>query len=233
MQPDKPATSRARVKRYLLAGVLTAIPIWITWSVFEFLLNQLARLGRPGVQVLVKAVEPGWPTVAVWLADARLQSIVGVMVVLLALYVLGWFATRVLGRRILDLFDGLMQRIPVVKKVYGAVKQLMRVLEDKPDGVHRVVLVDFPHPDMKAVGFVMKTFREENSGRDLAAVYVPTTPNPTSGYLEIVPVGRLTETAWSMDEAMTFIVSGGVVAPSGFRFGAPAECGSATTKTDL
>ncbi|HID49054.1 MAG TPA: DUF502 domain-containing protein, partial [Chromatiales bacterium] len=67
--------------------------------------------------------------------------------------------------------------------------------------------------DMRAVGFATKVMKDDNTGRELAAVYVPTTPNPTSGYMEIVPLEQLTPTDWSMDEAMTFILSAGAVAP--------------------
>ena len=70
-----------------------------------------------------------------------------------------------------------------------------------------MVLIDFPHRDMKAIGFVTRVLREEGSERELAAVYVPTTPNPTSGYLEVVPVESLTPTDWSVDQAMSFIIS--------------------------
>lgn len=233
MQSDNPPGQLARTQRYLLAGILTAIPIWITWLVFEFLFDMLARLGRPGVLVLSRALEPGWPTLAGWLLDSRLQSVLGIIMTVVALYLLGWLATQVLGRQLLALMDSLIGRIPLVKKVYGAVKQLMGVLEQKPDGLQRVVLVNFPHPEMQTVGFVMKTFREENSGRDMAVVYVPTTPNPTSGYLEIVAVERLISTTWTMDEAMTFIVSGGAVAPKDFRFGIPPARGSAQPPVDL
>jgi len=66
---------------------------------------------------------------------------------------------------------------------------------------------------MKTVGLVTRTFSDAVTGRELAAVYVPTTPNPTSGYLEIVPVDKLTSTDWDLDEAMTFIISGGAIAP--------------------
>lgn len=234
MQTDNKASFMARMQRYLLAGVLTAIPIWITWLVFDFFLSQLSQLGRPWIVVLASALQPGWPAGAEWLLDTRLQSILGVLMVLVSLYLLGWLATQVVGRRLLQLMDALINRIPMVKKVYGSVKQLMAVIEQKPDGVHRVVLVDFPHPDMQAVGFVMKTFREEFSDREMAAVYVPTTPNPTSGYLEIVPLERLVETSWSMDEAMSFIVSGGTVSPKSFRFTRPAsQAGSSAADADL
>jgi uncharacterized membrane protein len=76
-----------------------------------------------------------------------------------------------------------------------------------------VVLIAFPSPDLKTVGFVTHMFKDSNTGEELAAVYVPTTPNPTSGYMEIVPINKLISTDWSMDEAMTFIISGGAVAP--------------------
>ena len=82
-----------------------------------------------------------------------------------------------------------------------------------------MVLIDFPHKERKSesVGFVTRVLREQGTGRELAAVYVPTTPNPTSGYLEIVPVERVTPTDWSVDEAMRFIISGGAARPNRSR----------------
>ena len=71
---------------------------------------------------------------------------------------------------------------------------------------------------MKTVGFVTATFEDDETGEELAAVYVPTTPNPTSGYLEIVPMKSVVPTNWSFDEAMTFIISGGAVAPKNLSF---------------
>jgi uncharacterized membrane protein len=81
-----------------------------------------------------------------------------------------------------------------------------------------VVLIEFPSKDMKTVGFVTRILTDDNTGRQLAAVYVPTTPNPTSGYLEIVPVENLISTNWTIDEAMTFIVSGGAIAPHNINY---------------
>ena len=86
------------------------------------------------------------------------------------------------------------------------------------ENVERVVLIDFPHTEMKAVGLVTQTLVDEYTGEQLAVVYVPTTPNPTNGYLEIVPIGSLVTTDWTMEEAMNFIVSGGAVAPKDIPF---------------
>jgi uncharacterized membrane protein len=85
-------------------------------------------------------------------------------------------------------------------------------MRTRPGDTQRVVLIDFPSRDMKAIGLVTRTFRDA-SGNEIAAVYVPTAPNPTSGYLELVPTDRMITTDWSMDQAMAFIVSGGAVGP--------------------
>jgi uncharacterized membrane protein len=142
-----------------------------------------------------------------------LTFIIALLVTLAALYLLGFIANRVIGQRFLDAFDALLARIPLVQTIYGGTKKLMSVLQQKPSGLQRVVLVDFPRKGMKVVGFVTRVMVEEGSGREMAAVYIPTTPNPTGGYLEVVPVEELTPTDWTMDQAMAFIISGGAVAP--------------------
>src|SRR3546814_3179921 len=85
-------------------------------------------------------------------------------------------------------FETLIARIPLASTIYGSARKLLDILQTQPDGTQRVVLIDFPHDKMKSVGFVTRVISEQGTGRELAAVYVPTTPNPTSGYLEIVPV---------------------------------------------
>jgi uncharacterized membrane protein len=208
----------SRFQRNVIAGVLTAIPIWVTWLIFEFFVKQLSRVGRPWVNTVLKPFQDQWPNLTRWVQEPWFESSLAVVLTLLALYLLGWMATRVVGRRAIALFDRIVEQIPLVHKVYKATKQLIVAIQQKPEGAERVVLIDFPSSDMKAVGFVMRILTDDNSGEELAAVYVPTTPNPTSGYLEIVPVKSLVQTDWTMDEAMTFIISGGAVAPDRFRY---------------
>lgn len=219
-----------RTRRYLLAGVFTAIPLWVTWLIIELLVTQLSRLGRPWIQALAEPLRDQWPNLSRWLLAPWFESALAVLLALAGFYLLGWAVTRVVGRKLLALFDALINRIPLVQKIYGATKQLLGVIQQKPEGTHRVVLIDFPSPEMKAVGFVMRVLTDDVTGEQLAAVYVPTTPNPTSGYLEIVPIDRVVPTDWSMDEAMTFIISGGAVAPDRFRYrreDAPPPAGDA------
>jgi uncharacterized membrane protein len=97
-------------------------------------------------------------------------------------------------------------------------KKLLAALQTNPERVKRVVLIDFPAPPLKTVALVTKVVRDSATGRDMAVVYVPTSPNPTSGYMEIVPVELLTPTNWSLDEAMRFVITGGTSAPAEMNF---------------
>ncbi len=202
-----------RIKRYLLTGLLTFIPLWVTWLVFKFVLGMLAGIGAPLVDTLLRVLALIAPHAAAALNTQWLTFIIALLLTLAALYLLGFIANRVIGQRFLNGFDGLLARIPLVQTIYGGTKKLMAVLQNKPSGMQRVVLIDFPRQGMKVVGFVTRVMLEEGSGREMAAVYIPTTPNPTGGYLELVPVEELTPTDWTMDQAMAFIISGGAVAP--------------------
>jgi uncharacterized membrane protein len=202
-----------RLKRFLLTGLLTFIPLWVTWLVFKFVLGMLAGIGTPLVSALLNALALVAPRVADALNTQWLLFIIALLITLVALYLLGWLANRVIGQRLINAFDGLLARIPVVQTIYGGTKKLMAVLQNKPSGVQRVVLVEFPRRGMKVVGFVTRVMIEEGTGREMAAVFIPTTPNPTGGYLEVVPLDELTPTDWTMDQAMAFIISGGAVAP--------------------
>ncbi|MDH3637023.1 MAG: DUF502 domain-containing protein [Gammaproteobacteria bacterium] len=206
------------VRRYLVSGVITVVPLWVTWWVFDLVVGQLSRLGRPWASVLSGNIRENSPALAQWILEPWFQNVLAVLITLLGLYILGWAVTRVLGRRILNSFESLLSRLPFVQTVYGAIRKLVLALQQQPADVQRVVLVEFPSRDMKAVGLVTRTLVDTGNGRKLAAVYMPTTPNPTSGYLEIVPVERLISTDWTIDEAMNFIVSGGAVSPEGIRY---------------
>lgn len=205
-------------QRYLVTGILTIIPIWITWLVFGFVLNQLTRIGMPGVRALSKNIHDDLPILSDLLLQPWFQNLLAALITLIGLYLLGWMATRVVGRRLIAGFEGFMHRLPVVQTIYGSTRKLVQSLQQEPTEIQRVVLIQFPSPEMKVVGFVTHIMRDADTGEELAAVYVPTTPNPTSGYLEILPLSQVTATNWSMDEAMTFIISGGVVAPDHIHY---------------
>lgn len=212
---------RSRVQRYLLAGLLTIIPLWITWIVLSFLFRQLSSLGGPWVKALASTVSRTYPNISEILLHPWLQPILAAILILIGLYVLGWITTRVLGRQLVGAMERLIDRIPLVEKIYGSTKKVIAALNQQEKKFDRVVLIEFPNETMRTIGFVTKIIYDKNSGRQLAAVYVPTTPNPTSGYLEVVPMDRLVNTDLTVEQAMTFVVSGGTVGPDHISFERP------------
>ena len=210
-----------KLRRYILAGLLTIIPLWITWLVLRFLFQILAQAGEPSIRWIAAKLPDSLQAL---IESPLFTNLFSILLVVLALYGIGRLTTVVDGRRVLGFFEAVLAKIPLVNVIYGAVKKLVTVLQEKPGGgLQRVVLIDFPSPEMKTVGLVTRVLKDTNTGRDLAAVYVPTTPNPTSGYLEIVPLERVTSTEWTLDEAMAFIMSGGAVAPDTMNYDEPPE----------
>lgn len=205
------------VKRYLITGLLTFIPLWLTWAVFKFIFSLLSQMNLPWVAPLFAALADAFPQTIGRLNQGWLVSLFAFIVTVAALYMTGFAANRVFGRRLIEAFEALIARIPIAHTIYSGTKKLMGMLQQKPSGTQRVVLIDFPSPELKSVGFVTRVFRDA-TGKEFAAVYVPTTPNPTGGYLEIVPIERLVATDWSVDQAMAFILSAGAAAPDTVSF---------------
>jgi len=200
--------------RQIIAGVLTLIPfgvtIWIVW----FVVDLLIWVGRPGAIGLAAAVQPNWPELAELLLAGWFQSALALAMALLFLYLVGRVANAVVGRRVLRIVDRLVEGLPLARTIYSATQTLIRSMSG--DGTlsgNRVVLIEFPNEHMRVVGIVTRIYSATPHHPELAAVYVPTTPNPTSGYVEIVPTSRLVWLDWTKNEAMAFIVSGGAMAP--------------------
>jgi uncharacterized membrane protein len=201
------------VRRHLLAGLLTVIPLIAVWWVFEFVLGVLFAFGQPLAGPLTRFADRHAPALAPLLASPAMQYAVAVVVSLLALYAIGAVASRVIGQRLIALFERVIARIPLAETIYSAAKKLVDVLNQRPGGGQRVALVDFPHEGMKTIAFVMRSFNDAKTGVELAAVYVPSALNPTSGFLEILPVAKLTFLDMPTDQAMSMILSGGAVVP--------------------
>ena len=219
-------------KRYMITGLLTFVPLWLTWVVFKFVFGLLSEVSAPLVAGMVSALGSTWPATGEFLGQPWLISLIAFVITVISLYLVGFAANFVLGRRLIDGVENLIGRIPIVHSIYGGTKKLMSMLQSKPTGTQRVVLIDFPSPELKSIGFVTRAFRDAG-GRELAAVYVPTTPNPTGGYLEIVPIERLTATDWSVDQAMAFLLSAGAVGADTLPFTARWDSDSAQPPASL
>jgi uncharacterized membrane protein len=211
----------ASLQRNIIAGIFIVIPAWVTIWVITFLTNLLIEFGTPLALKVGQVVAPRSPLLAALGQAVWFQDLAAVAIVLAALLLLGMIGRAVIGRRVLDAFDRLMARIPLVQSIYGATRKLVQTVQTKPDSGKRVVLIEFPTPGMKAVGLVTRIFTDPATGAEIAAVYVPTTPNPSSGYVELLPAADLVPLDWTVNEALTFIISGGAVAPEGFAWSGP------------
>ncbi len=221
MPPTAPSLGQ-RLQRLFLTGLLTLLPIWLTWVVVKFVFALLSDLSRPLVDPALASLATANPRSLSWLQDPWVATAIALVATVAVILLSGWLARRVFGQRMLRWFEALVARVPLASTIYGSARKLLDILQTQPDGTQRVVLIDFPHDQMKSVGFVTRVIRDQDSGRELAAVYVPTTPNPTSGYLEIVPVEKVTPTDWTVDQAMSFIISGGAVSPETIPFAPPS-----------
>ena len=208
----------AHVGRYVLIGSLTVAPLYVTWLVFDFLLKILAQMGAPLLKTTARVVRPFSDTLASWLLDSNFQQAVAALLTVASLYGIGLLASFVIGKKVIEIYEDILARLPLVQTIYGATKRVLLSLTKPPVTGQRVVLICFPSSEMKAIGFITKIMRDTNTGKELAAVYVPTSPNPTSGYIEIVPLEDVVMTDWSTEEAMTFVVTGGTNAPENLQF---------------
>ncbi len=223
-----PSVAPKSLRGRLAAGVLIIIPLVVTGLLVKFVYNGALEVGVWLVYWVSKAShwafnlegEPKWidPQNAEWT-----EKTVAVVLTVLMLYLLGWLGTNVVGRRILDFFEGLVERIPMVATVYSAIKRMVQSLSgsDDKDNGQQVVLIDFPHENMKAIAFMTNTVTDRVTKERMATVYLPTTPNPTSGYMLIVPLDKLTQVDWTKEEALSMILSGGATARPDVLFRRP------------
>ena len=201
----------------LAAGLLVIIPIAVTAVVLKFLFDMLDPILQPLLGLLPGPRIPG----------------LGLISLMVAVYLVGLVATQVVGRRLVNLTHRIMERIPVVKSIYGTTRIGVEFLSGSGDQPYRgVVLVDFPRAGMKAIGLITANLGVLN-GAEMVAVYVPTTPVPSSGFLVVLPMAEVIVTEMSVDDAMKIIISGGILAKDLFVTTPEYATGTKAPDTDV
>ena len=203
------------LQRNILAGIITVGPLFVTYLIFSFLLGALAKAGLPVVQ-LFAAIFP-----EEWLGQPWLQSVMAIVLTLIVLYLVGRLTSLVVGRQAFSIFEAALDRLPIIAKIYGSVRQLLDSMMAKKESSQRVVLIDFPITGQKSIGFLTRTMTDSTTGTLLAAVLVPNAINPTSAFLQILPVERVIETNLTMEQAMSMLMTGGAVGPETIRYSQP------------
>ncbi len=219
MKPVLAHTVRS-VQRSILAGIITIGPLFVTWIIFSFLFTSLAKAGLPIVRLFATVIPLGW------FSSPFMESVLAILLTLAVLYVVGRITSVVIGRQAFGLFESALERLPFIAKVYTSVRQLIDTMMAGKPSSQRVVLVDFPIAGQKSIGFLTRTLRDSETGELLAAVLLPNAINPTSAFLQILPISRVTETAMTMEQAMSMLLTGGAVGPDTIRF----SCGVASAQ---
>jgi len=194
-------------KRYLITGLLVLVPLVITIWVLKFLLGLMDQ----SLLLLPPQYQP----------EAMFGTYVpglGALLTLVIVLITGIIATNFFGRRIIQFWEGLLARVQVVKSIYYSVKQVSDTLfSGNDDAFRKVLLVRYPHPEAWSVAFQTGVPASEVSrmtSEELVSVFIPTAPSPVNGFFFFVPKRDTIELDMSVDDALKYIISMGVVVPS-------------------
>jgi uncharacterized membrane protein len=203
------------VRRRLIAGLLVVLPVFVTFFVIKFVFNMLGGILSPVVRktLILMGYIPG----NIRFDDFIITSFALVLTFVL-LYFIGVFATNVLGKFMLNFFEGILHKTPIINNIYKSSKKLIELVSlPGRKAFKRVVIVEFPRAGMKVISFVTGSIKF-NDGVELTSVFIPTTPNPTSGFLIYLPEKDIVETNMTVEEGMKLIVSGSILAPEEIEF---------------
>ncbi len=192
----------ARLRNNFIAGVVVLIPIGITVYLTLFIIKISSK-------ILPKELNPN---------HYLPYNIPGVEIIISIILItfIGWLSLSIIGKKLLEIFNNILKRIPILRTIYSAFEQMLEIFNKSDRNTKNVVLVEYPRKGSWAVGFATKENKSEishKSKQNLINVFVPTTPNPTSGFLLMFPKEEVIYLDMSFEEASRFIVSAGSSEP--------------------
>lgn len=190
------------IQRNIILGLLILVPLWLTIYFAYIIFILLAQVTYPLIAELPFS------------GNKFVTYTVSFLLSLIVIYLIGVLTNMWLGKVLFNFISQTIKNIPLLGSFYSSINQLAETFNKREKGEQKVVLINFPSDGMKTVGFIIRTMVDSNTKQILASVFVPTTPNPTSGYLEIVPIEKTTPLDWTFEEAMSFIISGGSSMPN-------------------
>jgi uncharacterized membrane protein len=196
------------LRKYLIAGLLVWLPLAATVVVIKLLIDLLDKA--------ILLFPPEWqPETLFGFSIPGFGIVIGVSILILT----GAFAANLFGRKLVGFWEAVLGRIPLVRTIYSSVKQVLETLfSSNSESFRRVVLIEYPRKGIWSLGFQTNealTAAREASGKDLVSIFVPTTPNPTSGFIVMLPTDEITQLDISVEDGFKFIISMGVIVPEG------------------
>jgi len=186
-----------RLRTQFLTGIIVVIPIGITMLILVWVFTSVDNILEPLIKLIFGRPIPG----------------VGFGITLILIYLIGLAASNFLGKGLIQYGESLLSRVPVVWQLYSSIKQILESFRDaRSSGFMRVVLVEFPRKGMRTIGFITNE-STDSSGRKLLNIFIPTAPNPTSGFLQIAREEEVIRTDIPVDDALKMVVSAGKVSP--------------------
>ena len=196
-----------RIRNIFITGLLITLPIALTYFILQFLFKNLDTLSPVFTKILIDMGTP--------IPEGYRIPALGLVITLLIVLAVGWFTTNFFGKQMINLGESIVEKIPFVRKIYKGSKQVVQsIAHADTTAFRKVVLLEFPRRGMLAIGFVTGSARgevQEYTREDVLNVFVPTMPNPTSGFLVFAPPEDLTEIDMSIEDGIKYVVSGGIV----------------------
>ncbi|MFC1611005.1 DUF502 domain-containing protein [Myxococcota bacterium] len=207
---------RKTFRRTFLTGLVIVLPVVLTGWIVYFVFGLVAKTVTPFVREIIRLAGLGAWSEQAWVNIVA--PLVSVALSLLFIYLMGLIGGNVIGRQILSLFEKLLLQVPFVRAIYSAMRQFFQTFtRSKGEAFSRVVLVEYPRKDLWTMALVTARTHGEVQDRleeRMVSVFVPTTPNPTSGWLLFVPEKDAIFLDMSVDDAFKMIISGGVITPT-------------------
>ena len=203
------------IEKRLITGLLVIIPIYVTYFIIKFLFSFVGGILSPAVRKVLLSLGYSIPDHSA--ADFIVTSFAFILTFVL-LYFIGGFAANVLGKLMLGYFEAIVHKTPIIKNIYTSSKQLLQLVSlPSRKAFKRVVIVEYPRVGMKVIAFVTGSIKSKD-GIELTSIFVPTTPNPTSGFLIYLPESDIIETDMTIEEGMKLIFSGGILVSEDIEF---------------
>ncbi|MEZ5302584.1 MAG: DUF502 domain-containing protein [Verrucomicrobiales bacterium] len=228
-----------RIRNKFLAGLAFVVPLIATFWVLTVVYKVLNKVSTPilwgicwvlnktlggyhaegaGGQEVLREFEPSYFNIHLFdfgNPEGVSLNVVGVLILILLLVALGFMATHVIGRRVVHAMDALLMRVPVVSFIYRALKQVIDAFKSYSDtqNFQGVAFVEYPSPGCWLVGFITGRYQDPDLGGAMTAVFLPTSPNPMTGFVVMVESARIRESSMSLEDATKMIFSAGLVSP--------------------